>query len=176
MSSGLPARVRLETGRLILRPFVDDDLDDYAAICADPEVMRFLHGPPMTRAEAWQHMARMLGHWMLRGFGIWAVQERESGRLVGRLGFIQPEGWPGFELGWTLGRPYWGRGFATEGARAALEHAFGEMGRDHVISLIDPENARSIAVAERLGETLEGETEVLGKRVRVYGIRRGGAA
>jgi RimJ/RimL family protein N-acetyltransferase len=75
-------------------------------------------------------------------------------------------------LGWTIGREFWGKGFATEAARAALEYGFDVMRRDHIISLIDPDNGRSIAVAERLGQTLEGEREIAGYRLLVYGISR----
>ena len=85
---------------------------------------------------------------------------------------MNPAGWPGFELGWTLGRDSWGKGFAIEGARRALEYAFKEMDRDHVISLIAPDNVRSMKVAERLGEKVEGKTELLGKEVFIYGIHR----
>jgi len=163
----------LETGRLMLRAFREDDLDPYAAICADPQVMRYLgEGKPFSRWETWRQMAMILGHWQLRGYGLWAVEDRATGDLIGRIGFFNPEGWPGFELGWVLGRRYWGRGYATEGARRALEHAFTEMGRDHVISLIRPDNYASIRVAERLGERLEGRTELFGHDVLVYGIAR----
>jgi RimJ/RimL family protein N-acetyltransferase len=117
-------------------------------------------------------MAFLVGHWQLRGYSHWAVEEKASGSLVGRLGFFNPAGWPGFELGWTLGRESWGKGYATEGARRALSYAFTEMNKDHVISLIHPDNRASIRVAERLGETLEGEAEILGIGVQVYGIDR----
>lgn len=162
----------IETERLIFRQFRDSDLRPYAEICADAEVMRYLGGKPMNREETWRHMAMLLGHWQLRGYGFWAVEERSSGRFLGRIGFNNPEGWPGFELGWTLGRPYWGRGFATEGARAALDYAFTRLKRTHVISLIQPQNARSIRVAERIGERLEGEAEIMGKTVSIYGVSR----
>ena len=165
--------VTLETERLILRMFREDDFADYAKICDDPEVMRYLgEGKPYTRLEAWRHMAFLVGHWHLRGYGHWAVEEKASGRLVGRIGFLNPEGWPGFEVGWTLARECWGRGYATEGARRALDYAFTELDRDHVISLIHPDNQASIRVAERLGEKLEGKAEVFGKEVSVYGIDR----
>ena len=111
-------------------------------------------------------------HWQLRGFGLWAVEELATGAMIGRIGFFQPEGWPGFELGWMLARACWGRGLATEGARAALEFAFAELRRPHVISLIRPENRSSIRVAERLGEQHEGRSEVLGVEALVYGISR----
>ncbi len=161
----------LETPRLILRLFREADLDAYADMCGDPEVMRYIAaGQPLSRAESWRSMATMLGHWQLRGYGLWAVEERASGEMVGRIGCWNPEGWPGLEVGWMLRRRYWGRGFATEGARASLDYAFGVLGCEHVISLIRPENAASIRVAERLGERLEGRTELMGNEVLVYGI------
>lgn len=163
----------LTTGRLILRAFRDDDLDAYAEICADPEVMRYLgEGRPISRVDAWRHMAFFLGHWHMRGYGMWALEERSTGRLIGRAGLQNPEGWPGFEAGWTLGRAHWGNGYATEAAREALRYAFQELGRDHVISLIRPGNDPSIRVAERLGERLEAQVEVMGGPALVYGIDR----
>ena len=166
--------VKLETERLLMRWFREDDFAAHAKISSDPEVMRFLgDGRPMTDIEVWRQMAAIMGHWYFRGYGIWAVEERRSGNLIGRIGFMNPQGWPGFELGWTLGRNYWGNGYATEGARRALEYAFTEMNRDHLISLIDPQNVASIRVAERLGETVEGRTQLMGKDVLIYGIDRG---
>ena len=164
---------RLETERLVLRMLRGEDFEEYAAMMADAEVMRFLgDGKTLSRADAWWRLAMVLGHWQLRGYGMWAVEEKETGRLVGRVGFFNPEGWPGFELGWTLGREYWGRGYATEAARRALEFVFTEMGREHVISLIRPDNVASIKMAERLGERLEGRTELFGAEALVYGIGR----
>ena len=165
--------ISLETERLILRMFREDDLDPYAAMCADPDVMRYLgDGKALTRSEAWRQMALILGHWRLRGFGLWAVEERTTGALLGRIGFFQPEGWSGFELGWMLRRASWGRGYATEGARRALAHAFTVMNRDHLISLIRPANRASVRVAERLGQSLESRTDLYGQEVLVYGIGR----
>ena len=173
LEPGNACMVQLQTDRLLLRMFRESDLEAYASFCADPEVMRYLgEGKPLSRIEAWRHLALVLGHWQLRGYGLWAVEERATGALVGRIGFWNPEGWPDFEVGWTLGRPYWGKGFATEGARAALQFAFTEMQRTHVISLIRPENANSIRVAERLSERLESRTVVMGHEALVYGIQR----
>jgi RimJ/RimL family protein N-acetyltransferase len=167
----------LETERLTLRPFRDADLDAYAAIVGDAEVMRYIgSGEPATREEAWRHMAMILGHWLLRGYGLWAVAERATDEVVGRIGFFNPEGWPGFELGWTLSRRVWGRGYATEGARAALAWAAAALGRDSAISLIHPENAASIRVAERLGARLEERIEFRGSEALVYRTTRGGGA
>ena len=165
--------ITLETERLRLRMFRTADFEAYAAICADPDVMRYLgDGKPLSKADAWRQIAMILGHWSLRGYGLWAVEERATGALVGRIGHFEPEGWPGFELGWMLRRASWGQGYAIEGARRALAHAFTEMGRDHLISLIRPANQPSIRVAEKLGETLEGRTDLFGHDVLVYGIAR----
>jgi len=164
--------VTLETERLIMRMWRDADFEEYAELCADPEVMRFLGGKVFDRTEAWRQMASMIGHWYLRGYGIWAVEEKESGRLAGRIGCINPEGWPGFEVGWTLKREFWGKGYATEAGRRALEYGFNELDKPHIISLIHPENRASIRVAERLGEKLEGNARVFETDVLVYGIDR----
>lgn len=163
----------LQTERLILRMFREADFEQHALICADAEVTKYLgEGRPLSRYEAWRSMAAILGHWQLRGYGPWAVEERATGNFIGRIGFFNPEGWPGFELGWVLGRDSWGKGYASEGARRALDYAFTEMGRDHVISLIHPENTASIKVAERLGEKVEGQTELFDHAVLIYGISR----
>ena len=114
----------------------------------------------------------MIGHWSLRGYGLWAAEERFSGAFVGRVGFWNPEGWPGFELGWMLRRSFRGRGYATEAARVALEFAFTRLGQPHVISLIQPENTASIRVAERLGERFLESADLMGKNVLVYRITR----
>ena len=163
--------ITLETDRLILRMLQPSDLDAYAEMCGDPEVMRFI-AEPLDRPAAWRNMAMMLGHWTLRGYGQWALEEKATSRLIGRAGFWNPEGWPGFELGWMLRRSCWGRGFATEAAHAALEHAFTHLSYDKVISLIHPDNAASIKVAERLGERRHGVTDLFGKSVLVYRITK----
>ena len=94
--------------------------------------------------------------------------------MVGRVGCWRPEGWPGLEVGWTLRRRFWGRGYATEAARASLEYAFTTLDQPRVISLIAPDNVNSIRVAERLGERPEGEWEVFGPKVIVYAVWREG--
>jgi len=163
----------LETERLRLRPFQLSDLDAYADFCADAEVMEFIGpGAVFSRAETWNHIARMLGHWQLLKHGMWAVEELATGLFVGRVGSLQPEGWPGFELGWLLGKPFWGRGFATEAAEAALGYAFKELNQSHVISLMYPKNSASIRVAQRLGETIEAEITLFHMQVLQFGIHR----
>jgi RimJ/RimL family protein N-acetyltransferase len=164
----------LETERLRLRPFRPSDFDDYAAMNADREVLRYLAGgpEPWDRGRSWRHLAMLMGHWQLGGVGMWAVELKESGAFLGVTGFAAPAGWPGFEIAWTLARRWWGHGYATEGARAALDHAFTVWKKDRVISLINPENRASIRVAERLGENLQGHHEMAGREFLVYGISR----
>jgi RimJ/RimL family protein N-acetyltransferase len=153
--------------------FRAEDFEPYARMMADPEVTRFLGGgAPLDRTEAWRSLAAHLGHWTLRGYGMWALEEKASGLFVGRAGPFDPEGWPGFEIGWALAREHWGKGYATEAARRALGAAFADLGRTHVVSLIVPENRASIRVAERLGEEPEGEAELSGRKVLVYGLSR----
>jgi RimJ/RimL family protein N-acetyltransferase len=165
--------VTLETERLLLRPFEERDLDDYARLCADPEVMRYLgDGRTLNRTEAWRQMAFFLGHWTLRGYGLWAAVLKATGACVGRIGLHNPLGWPGLEVGWALDRGFWGLGLATEGGRAALDFAFNRLGIDHVISVIRPDNERSIRVAERLGERFERREALNGYEVLVYGTDR----
>ena len=140
----------LETARLILRPPEERDLDGFAEMMADEEAARFVGGQ-CGRAGAWRGMAAMAGSWALRGYGMFSVIEKASGRWVGRLGPWQPEGWPGAEVGWGLTRSAWGKGYATEGAAAAIGWAFDSLGWEDVIHCIAPANAPSIRVAERLG-------------------------
>lgn len=149
-----------------------DDFDEYAAIHMDPDITRYTARMEFTRLDAWRHLAMIVGHWQLRGYGMWGVFEKDSGRLAGRVGFYNPDTWPAFELGWTIGKSFWGKGYATEAAKRCLEYAFEEMGKEHVISLIDPANVASIRVAERIGETLEREETVAGHTALVYGISK----
>jgi len=111
----------LETERLLLRQFLETDVDLYARICADPEAMRYIgDGSTLTREQTWRSVAAALGHWVLRGYGMYAVEEKSTGTFIGRIGLSNPEGWPGLEAGWLLGRPHWGHGYATEGAKAVI--------------------------------------------------------
>jgi ribosomal-protein-alanine N-acetyltransferase len=120
--------------------------------------------------------ALFLGEWTLHGHGMWAVEHRADGRLIGRVGFLEPEGWPGCELGWLLARDAWGQGFAQEAARAAIACGREQLGLGELISLIRPDNRRSIALAERLGAALETEIEFMGGRALLYRHAAQGAA
>lgn len=161
----------IETERLILRHFSNDDFEAYAQMMADPDIVRFLFsGKPMSRHEAWKSLATMSGHWMLNGYGQWALEEKSTGEFVGRAGLLQPEGWPDLEAGWVLCKNAQGKGYATEAGGAAIDFAFNELKANKVISLIQPDNIPSIKVAERLGESLERDIELFGIKALVYSI------
>ena len=159
----------LNTARLRLRAFTQADLDPYAAMCADARVMHHIgSGGPVARDLAWRQMALFLGHWALHGHGMWALERRTDRQLIGRVGFLQPEGWPGCELGWLLAHDAWGQGYAFEAASAVRAFGRDALGLQRLISLIRADNQRSIALARRLGARDEGPLEFLGASAQVY--------
>jgi RimJ/RimL family protein N-acetyltransferase len=166
--------VTVDTDRLLLRPLDEDDVRVFMEIHQDPEVMRYIL--PGSSAGgitvAWRNVATMIGHWYLRGYGQWAVVEKATGELIGRVGLWNPEGWLGVELGWVIRQSRWGRGFATEAARAALDWAWASVDTDHIISIIQPQNVRSIRVAEKIGERFERADVLHDQPVHIYGILR----
>lgn len=166
----------VETERLVLRGWRAGHVEPFARICADRETMRFIgDGTPMPRERGWIAVAGLTGHWSLRGFGQWAVEDRETGALVGRVGLHQPEGWPGTELGWLLDRERWNEGLATEAASAARDWAFDTLAAEALISLIQPGNDASVRVAEKLGMRRRERIDVVGQAADVYEIGRGRA-
>ncbi|MEO8623090.1 MAG: GNAT family N-acetyltransferase [bacterium] len=166
------AAPELETERLRLRMLRETDFPTYETWCANMDIQRYLGGKTMNRVEAWRHLAYMVGHWAFRGYGYYAAEEKSTGRLVGRVGYTNSAGWPGFELGWTIVPEFQGRGYATEAAQLLLQYAFDALDQPHVISLIHPDNTPSRRVAEKLGQSIEGETDVLNMPVLIYGISR----
>lgn len=160
----------LQTERLTLRPLTGDDFDDYAAMMADPQVADGLADPiGRTPADAWRSLALFIGHREIRGYSHWAVIERATGHFVGRAGPWQPHGFPGLGVGWCLARPHWGKGYATEAARAAITYCFTTLKAPEVISVIRPGNTRSISVAERIGHHLLHETAYNNAPALIYG-------
>lgn len=154
----VPAQV--ETERLILRQWQASDLDGYAAAYADPEHSKYIGGP-CSRHMAWRRMATVIGHWHLRGYGFWAVQEKAGGAFAGSIGLWYPEGWPELELGYWLTPDMVGFGYATEAARKARAVAYEHLNIDTLISCIDHDNAGSRAVVTRLGAVYERDHELL---------------
>lgn len=152
---------RLETPRLILRAIdVERDFEPWAAMMADAETARFIGGV-QERAAAWRGMCTIVGHWQVRGYGFFAVEEKATGAFVGRIGPWYPEGWPAREVGWTIRREFWGKGYAREAATATIDWAFDHLGWESVIHTIDPANAPSIALATRLGSPKIGHIDRL---------------
>jgi RimJ/RimL family protein N-acetyltransferase len=144
---------RIETERLILRPPRIEDFDAHAANMADEQASHFIGGP-QSRAVAWRGFLQLAGAWSLQGFAMFSVIEKSTGRWIGRLGPWKPEGWPGNEVGWAMAREAWGRGYATEGATAAIDWAFEHLGWDDIIHCIDPGNTASQNLARRLGSSV----------------------
>ncbi len=162
-----------ETNRLIFRPFNENDLPNYAEMCNDPTFMRFLaDGKPLSRAETWRNIAFILGHWHLRGYGIWAIEEKSSHQLIGRTGLLNPEGWPDIEVCWALSPKHWGKGFATEAAKKVINWGFDNLPVEHLISLIHPENKPSASVSMRIGQEYKKQISLNNKTVNVYSISR----
>jgi len=161
----------LETERLVMREWRRSDFDAYAAANADAEVQRFLGGP-QDREQSWRTLALQIGHWELRGYGQWALERREDGRMIGRAGLWNPEGWFGVEVGWKLARHAWGQGYATEAATAAITWGFDHLGVDRLISVINPENSASLSVADRLGMTKSHDADLDGQAVTIMAIDR----
>ena len=168
----------VETERLLLRRWREDDLDPLAAIFAKPEVWRFPFQRGFSRDETETFLARRFEEWGSQGWGLWAAADRTSGELLGFIGLsvpaFLPEVLPAVEVGWRLDPRVWGRGLATEGGRAALAAGFGALGLDAVVSIYEPENVASGRVMEHLGMTPARDTvhPELGVPLRVYRITR----
>jgi RimJ/RimL family protein N-acetyltransferase len=171
------------TERLVLRPWRPADRTPFAAMNADPDVMRYIgDGRPMTRAESDRLLEAIKAHWAERGFGLWcAARGEEPDACVGFVGLAVPSFLPAVlpavEVGWRLARSVWGRGLATEGARAAVGHAFGPLRLSSVISIIDPLNERSVRVAEKLGmrRGAAHRHPLTGRKLLAYEISSDGA-
>jgi len=147
----------ISTPRLTLRAPEAGDFPDFAAFFAS-ERSKFVGGPA-TEEQSWRMLATELGHWPLRGYGRWAVEETATGKLAGIIGLWFPKGWPEPELGWDLMNGFEGKGYATEAALAAREYAYDTLGWSTTISLVAPANDGSRGVAKRMGATFEGMFE-----------------
>jgi RimJ/RimL family protein N-acetyltransferase len=150
----------LHTDRLTLAPIASGDLDTYAAIYGDPEVMAHI-GPPMDRTATWKLMARLAGFWVLGGLGTWTVKIAETDEPIGAIGFQLSETEPEPEIGWIFRSSSWGNGYATEAARAALSQAYANEAVSAVLARISATNVASIAIAKKLGmsKVLERSTD-----------------
>jgi len=154
--------IAIRTERLLLRPWRRDDLAPLSAILADPLVARYLIGHPFSADEARAAFERRFEHWERHGFGFWAVETLEESRLLGWAGLQCASAFLGYEsdveVGWTLARDVWGRGYATEAGEASLVFGFQQLVLPRIVAMRDPENRRSEAVMQRLGMREAGST------------------
>ncbi|MEM8980508.1 MAG: GNAT family N-acetyltransferase [Pseudomonadota bacterium] len=144
----------IESERLIFRAFQEDrDFEAYAKFYASDQTKYY--GGPLDRSLAWRAAAAMMGHWVIRGFGAWAVEEKATGDFCGIIGLWQPESWPEREITWSIVTEKQGQGFAYEGALRARKYAYETLGWDGVHSCISDGNTASIGLAEKLNAQLE---------------------
>ncbi|MFN2606343.1 MAG: GNAT family N-acetyltransferase [Acidimicrobiales bacterium] len=168
----------VETERLTLRPWSPADIDDLAAVFAEPAVWRYPFERGLSRLESEEFLHRQLEHWAANGFGSWVAELKADRRLIGYIGLAIPS-WlphvlPAVEVGWRLHPDYWGRGLATEGGRASLRYGFQTLGLDRIISIFTPDNIVSGRVMEKLGmrDCLATTDAARGVRLLVREINR----
>jgi len=147
----------LETERLLLRGYQLADLSEFAAMWTEPDFYRFLGGKPQSEEDVWRRLMGLVGHWVLMGYGYWAVEEKSTGRFIGNIGFsdynrdLTPsiKGIP--EIGWVLAPRVHGLGYATEAVRAALAWGDQHFAQKRTVCIIDPANTPSLHVAQKFG-------------------------
>ncbi|MFQ3615514.1 MAG: GNAT family N-acetyltransferase [Cyanobacteriota bacterium] len=161
-----------ETQRLYLQPFQPDDLDALAALYAKPDVMRYVGHGVRTREETQTGLHRMMAHWQAHGFGMWKLIEKGTGAFVGRAGLIYLDSTPEIEVGYALDRPFWGRGLATEAARASLQFGFDTLELERIVAIARPENRASQRVMQKLGMTYEKDAFYYNCEVVYWAIAR----
>jgi len=161
----------IETPRLILRQWRSGDIAPYTTMLGDPATARFItvDGKPVEdEMTGWRHTVVMAGHWAIHGAGMFAVEERSSGKYVGRVGPFSPPEWPGFEVGWGIAPQCRGKGYAVEAARASIDWVLATFEIDEIIHCIDDMNAASQAVARRLGARKDRKAVLLGKPTDIW--------
>ncbi|HET7855416.1 MAG TPA: GNAT family N-acetyltransferase [Gaiellaceae bacterium] len=175
--------LRLETDRLVLRRLSPDDVDSLAPYMADPEVMRYMGGATMTREQTAARIERFMEVFDMDGIGQFAIEHKEDGAVLGRCGILiwETDPWTPLaraeatkptetEIGYLLGRPHWGYGYATEAATAVRDYAQSQLGEERIIALIQDGNDRSKRVAEKLGMAYEREVQLRFARVGLYSL------
>lgn len=163
--------MNLQTERLLLREFTLSDVTDFANLMADPEVMRFSLQGPLNKEQAEKYFEkRVLSHYKEHGFGLFALFLKENKKFIGFSGLIRQtiDGKQEIELAYRLHPQFWSQGFATEAAIAVTEYAFQKLHPEYLISIIDPNNERSLKVAKRIGMQFWKETLFHGIPVHVY--------
>ena len=159
---------KIETQRLVLRTFKEDDWIDLHQLYSDPKCTQYTIQRTLTEGESWRTMAGMIGHWQLRGYGPYAVEEKSTGKVLGPVGLWYPNDWPEPEIKWAISRAFWGQGYASEAARAVKQMAANYVQEISLISLIYSENERSIKLATALGAKFEKEIEFRGFVAHIF--------
>ena len=159
---------KLETDRLVLRTFEDADWKDMHILYSDEECTRYTIQRTLTEGESWRMMAALIGHWQLRGYGPYALEEKQSSQVIGTCGLWYPNDWPEPEIKWALARKFWGKGFASEAAKAVLVMITKHMPELRPISLILEENHPSRKLAENLEAILESKLTFRNQPAIIY--------
>lgn len=161
--------LKIETSRLILRPFEPTDAEEAFNWFGDPVVMRFTPtGPDTSIGQTKTRLANYQEHQIVHGFSKWTIADRSTGRLIGDSGLfvLQDYGW--IDLGFRLAQPYWGKGLATEAASAWVHAAFDELNLDRLTALVHPENAPSIRVLAKSGFRVERQDTIMGMNSIIF--------
>jgi len=166
MTSIVPEEI--ETERLNLRQFRDDDWQDLHHYYSDENATKYTVGRRFTEGDTWRALCSMLGHWTLRKYGPYAIEEKSSSRVIGIVGFWYPNDWPSPEIKWALAPKYWGKGFAKEAAKAVQRVGRQYMPDISLISLIHSENHASKKLAVALGSAFDREIEFRNATFEIY--------
>ena len=159
---------QIETDRLILRQFVENDWQNIHAYFSDEQATKHTFGRALTEAESWRALASMIGHWYLRGYGPYAVEHKASNSVIGIAGFWYPKDWPEPEIKWALSRQYWGKAYASEAARSVQKTALKYFPDKPLISFIHSDNAPSIKLALAVNAVFEKQMLFRGDNWHIY--------
>jgi RimJ/RimL family protein N-acetyltransferase len=163
----------IETPRLVLRPFTLEDLDEFALLCADPDVMRYIaNGEPQSRECAEIRFNALIKHWNDHGFGPFALTAKSSSEFAGFCGLQYLDDTREIEVGYRLAKRFWGMGLATEAAKASLRFGFEELRLDRLVAVVQPENVASCGVVEKIGLRYLRDARFYDTDVRYYAISR----
>ena len=157
----------LETERLRLRHWRESDVDPFLAFYRDPQSAA-VYGENVMRSDVWRRVGLLIGHWQLRGFGPWALEDKATGRFAGHGGLWFPDGWGDIEVGYGISPDFRGQGYAVEAAQRVRDYGYREKGFERLVSYIEPGNTASRKVAERLGAVPDGEYLLHDKAHIVY--------
>ena len=163
----------IETQRLLLRPFSPADIDSFASLNADPDVMRYIgDGRPQSKAQTETRLNAGLDHWKQHGFGLFTAVEKATADFVGFCGLKYLDTSSDIEVGYRLAKRFWGMGLATEAARASLHYGFETLGLDRIVAVVQPENAASCRVIEKIGLQYVKHARFYDTDVKYFAITR----